>query len=85
MLVSWTPSDGAEYYTIYYQQDGARQLQRAEGDDDSITIRLSTFLPGVPYSFSITAHTALQSIEVGPVNFTLGMPLILHACILYEQ
>ena len=73
MLVSWTPSDGAEYYTIYYQRGSLRQLQRAEGDDDSITIRLSTFLLGVPYSFSITAHTALQSIEVGPVNYTLGI------------
>lgn len=77
MLVSWTPSDVADYYTISYQQGNIRRSVRARGDDDSITINLNNFHLGALYSFSITAHTLLQSKEVGPVNFILGMFVVI--------
>ena len=68
ILISWIPSDGAEYYTIY---DYRSIQQFIEGANDSITIQLSYYVPGRPFQFTIFANTALRSVEV-LVNFTLG-------------
>ena len=81
VLVTWGPSDGAEYYTIYYQQEGRRQLSIQAGTNDtSVSITLFSHILGRPFSYSIAAHTALPSTEVGPVNLTLGLCL----CIIYN-
>jgi hypothetical protein len=70
VLVSWEPSYGADYYTIYYmyQNDfdrSSRRSQRANADDTTITLLLSI---GYSYSISITANTAvISSTEAGPV------------------
>ena len=75
VLVSWTPSKGAQYYTIYYRQHLGqfRAPIQTEADNDSIIISIGSSLPGDPFTFSIVANGALlPSIEVGPLNFTLG-------------
>lgn len=76
VLVSWTPSDGAEFYTILYQQPDQMpdMVFVPDGRADSITIGISpTFsILGLPFSFTLIAHTALPSVAVGPVEFTLG-------------
>lgn len=71
MLVSWAPSHGADFYTVYYERDGdRRQSQTAEAGDTSITLSL---IVGETYSISMTANTALSSTEAGPVNITIGI------------
>ena len=78
VLVSWRPSDGAEYYIIYYQQEGRRQMSiQAGANDTSISITLVPNILGRPFSYSIIANTALPSTEVGPVNLTLGLCLFI--------
>ena len=54
-----------------------------QGTLDSATVRLDPAfsMPGSPFSFMLVAHAALPSVEVGPVDITLGiyyrLPLIL--------
>jgi hypothetical protein len=80
VLVSWGPSNGAEFYTIYYQQEGRSQKSiRAGANDTSISITLFSHVLGRPFTYSIVAHTALRSTKVGPVNLTLGLCL----CMIY--
>ena len=73
MLVSWIQSDGVEYYTIdHYQNSRFLGSIQVEADNNSVTIPLRFSIRGEPFMFTIVANTALQSIKVGPVNFTLG-------------
>lgn len=76
VLVSWTPSDGVNFYTLYFQQGNNQRFRRVDGDKNFISLILNNLDRGVPYTFSITAHTSLQSTESGPVNITLGMLLL---------
>ena len=75
VLVSWTPSDGAELYFIIYEHVLISGMTAVLGTLDSATVRLDpTFsMPGSPFSFMLVAHTALPSVEVGPVDITLGI------------
>ena len=76
VLVSWAPSHGADFYTIYYQRDGERKQSRtAQADDASITLSL---IGGETYFISMIANTALSSTEAGPVNITIGIILLYH-------
>ena len=79
MLVSWTPSDEVEFYTLRYWEVGrdistrVRHL-RQSGTADSVTIRLNRRLyDGYVYFFEIVAHTVFPSEKVGPIEFILGM------------
>ena len=88
VLVSWTPSVGAEFYTIFYMQNNqmAEMVMVLDGNADSTTIGISpTFsVLGTPFSFILVAHTDLPSAQVGPVHFTLGMDKeltsFIHTC-----
>jgi hypothetical protein len=74
VLVSWTPSDGAELYFIIYEHVLISGMMVVQGTLDSATVRLDPAfsMPGSPFSFMLVAHTALPSVEVGPVDITLG-------------
>ena len=80
VLVTWAPSYGADFYTIYYMYPNARrsrESQTTEANDTSIT--LSSLRTGYRYSISMTANTgsryftALSSTEAGPVIITIGI------------
>ena len=73
--MSWTPSDGAELYFIIYEHVLIPGMMVVQGTLDSATVRLDPdfSMPGSPFSFMLVAHTALPSVEVGPVDITLGI------------
>ena len=79
VLVSWAPSHGADFYTVYYQRDGdRRRSQTTEAGDTSITLSL---IVGETYSISMIANTALSSTEAGPVNITIGITFTAYLCV----
>jgi hypothetical protein len=73
--VSWTPSDGAAFYTIFYGQGGLEPpttLDVGAGTSVSIGISPESSILGIPFTFTIVARAVLPSVEAAPVNFTLG-------------
>ena len=68
MLVSWTPSDGIDFYTLRYWEVGGSISKRVmrlrqSGTADSVTIRVNRRpYDGYGYFFEIIAHTVFSSV-----------------------
>ena len=70
ILVTWTPSERPNGYTIYYQQIDGRQNGSVTATDTSVVI--TGLIPGANFSISVVTNSStLPSIVTHGPNVTI--------------